>query len=47
MNDFPFGRRAPVFIAFDLVFADDEDVRAMPLKERKALLEKVVRRHRM
>ncbi len=33
--------------AFDVLFVDGEDVRALPLKERKALLEKVVRRYGM
>ena len=44
-NDLLFGRRAPTFIAFDLLFIEGEDVRTAPLKERKALLEKIVRRH--
>jgi bifunctional non-homologous end joining protein LigD len=39
-NDLLFGRREPTYIAFDLLFAEGEDVRAAPLKERKALLEK-------
>jgi bifunctional non-homologous end joining protein LigD len=30
-----------------VLFVDGEDVRGLPLKERKALLEKIVRRHRM
>jgi ATP-dependent DNA ligase len=38
-----FGRREPVYVAFDVLFAEGEDVRALPLKDRKALLEKVVR----
>src|SRR6266536_739179 len=46
-NDLLFGRREPVYVAFDVLFVDGEDVRALPLKERKAALEKVVRRHRM
>ncbi len=46
-NDLLFGRREPSYVAFDVLFVDGEDVRALPLKERKALLEKVVRRHRM
>jgi ATP-dependent DNA ligase len=44
-NDLLFGRREPTYIAFDLLFAEGEDVRAAPLKERKALLEKIVRRY--
>src|SRR6266480_6387630 len=46
-NDLLFGRREPVYVAFDVLFVDGEDVRALPLKERRATLEKVVRRHRM
>jgi bifunctional non-homologous end joining protein LigD len=46
-NDLMFGRREPAYVAFDVLFADGEDVRALPLKERKALLDKVVRRYRM
>jgi bifunctional non-homologous end joining protein LigD len=42
-----FDRREPVYVAFDVLFVEGEDVRALPLKERKAALEKVVRRHRM
>ena len=32
-------------MAFDVLFVEGGDVRALPLKERKALLEKVVRRY--
>jgi hypothetical protein len=46
-NDLLFGRRQPVYVTFDVLVVDGEDVRDAPLKERKALLEKVVRRHRM
>ena len=46
-NDLLFRRREPSYVVFDVLFVDGEDVRAAPLKERKALLEKVVRRHRM
>jgi bifunctional non-homologous end joining protein LigD len=46
-NDLLFGRREPVYVAFDVLFVDGEDVRALPLKERKAPLEKVVRRYGM
>jgi ATP-dependent DNA ligase len=42
-----FGRQEPIYVAFDVLFVDGEDVRALPLKERKTLLEKVVRRHRL
>jgi bifunctional non-homologous end joining protein LigD len=46
-NDLLLGRREPVYVAFDVLAVDGEDVRALPLKERKALLEKVVRRYGM
>src|SRR6266496_4138818 len=38
-NDLLFGRREPVYVAFDVLVVDGEDVRALALKERKALLE--------
>jgi bifunctional non-homologous end joining protein LigD len=44
-NDLLFGRREPAYVAFDVLFLDGEDVRGLPLKERRALLEKVVRRY--
>jgi hypothetical protein len=34
-NDLLFGRREPVYVAFDILIADGEDVRAAPLKKRK------------
>ncbi len=40
-NDLLFGRREPVYVLVTV----GEDVRAPVLKERKALLEKVVRRY--
>ncbi len=44
-NDLLFGRREPTYIAFDLLFADGEDIRPLPLKERKARLEKIAHRY--
>jgi len=44
-NDLLFGRRESLYVDFDVLFVEGEDVRALPLKERKALLEKVVRRY--
>ena len=44
-NDLLFGRRESLYVAFDVLFVEGEDVRALPLKERRALLEKVVRRY--
>src|SRR6266542_3844035 len=46
-SDLLFGRREPVYVAFDVLVVDGEDVRALPLKERKALLAKIVRRYGM
>jgi bifunctional non-homologous end joining protein LigD len=46
-NDLLFGRHQPVYIAFDLMVADGEDVRGAPLKERRAILANVVRRYRL
>jgi len=46
-NDLMFGRRAPRYVAFDVLIADGQDVRAMPLKDRRAMLAKVVRRYSM
>jgi bifunctional non-homologous end joining protein LigD len=46
-NDLLFGRRLAVYVAFDLMVADGEDVRTAPLKERRAMLGKIVRRYRM
>ena len=44
-NDLMFGRQEPVYVAFDVLVVDGGEMRALPLKERKALLEKVVRRY--
>ena len=44
-NDLLFGTREPAYVAFDVLVVDSEDVRVLALKERKALLEKVVRRY--
>jgi bifunctional non-homologous end joining protein LigD len=46
-NDLLFGRREPVFVPFDVLVADGDDVTALPLKDRKALLTKLVRRYRL
>jgi len=44
-NDLLFGRRDPTYIPFDVLVVEGEDVRGLPLKERKALLDKIVRRY--
>jgi bifunctional non-homologous end joining protein LigD len=46
-NDLLFGRREPSYVSFDVLFVEGEDVRALPLKERRAMLTGVVRRHRL
>jgi hypothetical protein len=43
LNDFPFGRRAPVFIAFDLVFADGEHVLGRGVETAPSVARKIVR----
>jgi len=40
-NDLLFRRRECVFFAFDLLFLDGEDLRALPLIERKLRLKRV------
>jgi bifunctional non-homologous end joining protein LigD len=35
-------RKAPVFVAFDLLFLDGEDLREFPLVERKAFLHRLI-----
>src|SRR6266567_8215087 len=46
-NDLMFGRREPVFVPFDVLVADGENVTALPLKDRKASLTQIVRRYRL
>jgi ATP-dependent DNA ligase len=38
-------RREPVYIPFDILVADGEDIRELPLKERQSILDKIVRRY--
>jgi len=45
-NDLLFRRRECVFFAFDLLFLDGEDLRALPLIERKARWKRLLRRKR-
>jgi len=44
-NDLLFRRRECVFFAFDLLFLNGEDLRALPLIERKAMLKRLLRRN--
>jgi bifunctional non-homologous end joining protein LigD len=39
--DLMFGRGRPTYVAFDLLMAGGEDLRSLPLKERKARLARV------
>lgn len=40
-NALLFRRKEPVYIAFDLLFYEREDIRPLPLKERRAILDQV------
>jgi len=44
-NSLLFGRREPVYIVFDLLFYEGEDIRSLPLKERRAILDQIVKRY--
>jgi len=43
-NALLFHFRPPVYVAFDLLFADGEDLRPLPLATRKAVLKRVLRK---
>jgi bifunctional non-homologous end joining protein LigD len=45
-RDLLFRRRQCVFVAFDLLYLNGEDLRTLPLIERKAALRKLLRRKR-
>jgi bifunctional non-homologous end joining protein LigD len=45
-NDLLFRRRECVFFTFDLLFLNGEDLRGLPLIERKARLKRLLRRKR-
>jgi ATP-dependent DNA ligase len=45
-NDLLFRRRECVFFAFDLLFLNGEDLRELPLIQRKARLKRLLRRKR-
>jgi ATP-dependent DNA ligase len=42
-EDLMFGRRPPIFVAFDVLVARGEDVRALPLARRKAVLRRLAK----
>src|SRR5262249_46959702 len=44
-NSLLFRRGEPVYVAFDLLFCEGEDVRGLPLKERRGLLDQVAQRY--
>jgi bifunctional non-homologous end joining protein LigD len=46
-NDLLFRRREPVYIPFDLLNVEGADVRGMSLKDRRAVLDRIVRRYGM
>ena len=41
-KDVPHRRGQPIFYAFDLLFLDDEDLRGLPLVQRKAKLRRLL-----
>jgi bifunctional non-homologous end joining protein LigD len=45
-NDLLFRQRECVFFAFDLLFLNGEDLRGLPLIERKARLKRLLHRRR-
>jgi bifunctional non-homologous end joining protein LigD len=44
-NDLLFRRREPVYVAFDVLNVEGADVRRMPLKDRRAILDGVAMRY--
>jgi len=46
-NDLLFERGAPVYVVFDLLFYERQDIRSLPLKERRAILDQVATRYRI
>src|SRR5579864_2832700 len=43
--DLMFRRRPPIFVAFDVLVARGQDVRALPLARRKAVLKRLAKGH--
>ena len=43
-NELLFGRRRPMYVAFDLLIADGVDLRPLPLRDRKARLAQIAKR---
>ena len=46
-NALLFGHGEPVYIVFDLLFYRHKDLRKLPLKERRAILDEVAKRYRV
>jgi bifunctional non-homologous end joining protein LigD len=46
-NDLLFRRREPVYVAFDVLNVEGADVRGVPLKDRRAILDRVIERYGM
>ena len=44
-NALLFRGKYPVYVAFDLLFYEREDIRHLPLKERRSMLDKVAKRY--
>jgi len=44
-NDLLFRRRDPVYVASDVLNVEGADVRAMPLKDRRAILDRIAERY--
>jgi bifunctional non-homologous end joining protein LigD len=44
-NALLFGRGDPVYVVFDLLFCDGEDMRSLPLKERRGILDQLAERY--
>jgi bifunctional non-homologous end joining protein LigD len=44
-NNLLFGRGDPVYVVFDLLFYEGKDIRSLPLKEGRAILDQVVKRY--
>jgi len=46
-NALLFRRGEPVYVAFDLLFYEGQDIRSLPLKERRGLLDQVAKRYKV
>ena len=46
-NDLLFRRREPVYVAFDVLNVEGADVRGMSLKDRRAILDRIIKQYRM